>query len=157
MHPVMHSDRPHPAAVRRPDGPARRRVAGGFTVIEILAVTAMIGAMAVIALPRITASVQKAKVARAVGDLRALQQDVDAQDTLPADLGVIGRAGLPDPWGRPYIYRPFGSGTGRADRFGVSLNRTYDLFSAGEDGAPDTGDDVVRANDGAYLGLMSRY
>jgi len=140
--------------------PAGRRAGAGFTVIEILAVTAMIGAMAVIALPKIMASVQRAKVARAIGDLRALQQDVDAQDTLPANLGVIGRSGLTDPWDHPYIYRPFAGtppASGRVDRFGVSLNRTYDLFSAGEDGTPDNGDDVVRANDGTYIGLMSRY
>jgi general secretion pathway protein G len=137
-----------------------RRGPTGFTIIEMLAVTAIIGALSVIALPRIMASVQKAKVARAVGDIRALQQDVDAQDTLPASLAIIGRAGLLDPWGHAYLYRPFAgsaSGGGRTDRFGVPLNRAYDLFSAGEDGTPDNGDDVVRANDGGYIGLISRY
>jgi general secretion pathway protein G len=141
--------------------PGRGGVHAGFTLIEIMAVTAMIGALAVILIPRIQGSITRAKVAAAIGDLRALQQDVDAQDTLPASLGVIGRATLSDPWGNTYYYVPFslgpGPGGGRTDRFGISLNRRYDLYSAGEDGSPGNADDVVRASDGTYLGLISRY
>jgi general secretion pathway protein G len=44
------------------------------------------------------------------------------------------------------------------------LNSSYDLFSAGKDGnwvAPITAavsqDDIIRANDGAYVGLASEY
>jgi len=133
----------------------------GFTLIEIMAVTAMIGALAVILVPRIQTSVERAKVARAIGDIHALEQDIDAQDTLPSDLGVIGRATLSDPWGHPYYFVPFSagppSGGARSDRFGVPLNTRYDLYSAGEDGTPANSDDVVRANDGNYIGLLSRY
>ena len=52
----------------------------------------------------------------------------------------------------------------RKDRFLVPINSDYDLYSKGADGesvAPLTAaksqDDIVRANDGEYLGLASRY
>jgi len=52
----------------------------------------------------------------------------------------------------------------RKDRFLVPLNSDYDLYSEGKDGesmaplsAPQSQDDVVRANDGAYIGLASQY
>ena len=55
-------------------------------------------------------------------------------------------------------------GQARKDRFLVPLNSDYDLYSAGKDGesAPPLGaaqsrDDVVRANNGAYIGLASGY
>ena len=46
----------------------------------------------------------------------------------------------------------------------VPLNSTYDLYSKGKDGASASalnahasGDDVIRANDGGYIGLASGY
>jgi general secretion pathway protein G len=136
----------------------------GFTLIEILAVTAMIGALATLAIPKVQDAVEKAKVARAIGDIRALQTDLDGLDSLPATLGVIGRAGVTDPWGNPYQYLPFPSGGppagARSDRFGIPLNTRYDLYSMGKDQSSSgalTSDDVVRANDGGYIGLASRF
>ena len=55
-------------------------------------------------------------------------------------------------------------GQARKDRFLVPLNSDYDLYSAGKDGksrpplsAQMSQDDIVRANDGAYIGLASQY
>ena len=72
-----------------------------------------------------------------------------------------------DPWGNSYKYVDFRfipKGKRRKDRNLVPVNSTYDLFSMGADGeskAPFTAkasrDDIVRANDGAYLGLASDY
>jgi general secretion pathway protein G len=52
----------------------------------------------------------------------------------------------------------------RKDRFLVPLNSDYDLYSKGKDGesVPQIGDrrsqdDVLRANNGAYIGLASGY
>jgi len=46
----------------------------------------------------------------------------------------------------------------------VPLNSTYDLYSKGKDGASASpltakasADDVIRANDGGYIGLASGY
>ena len=76
-----------------------------------------------------------------------------------------------DPWGRPYIYYRFPESHGQAppsgarrDRFLVPVNSDYDLYSQGKDGqtsipftARASRDDVVRANDGGYIGLASGF
>jgi len=55
-------------------------------------------------------------------------------------------------------------GKARKDHFLVPLNSDYDLYSVGKDGesraplsAPQSADDVIRANDGAYIGLAANY
>jgi general secretion pathway protein G len=52
----------------------------------------------------------------------------------------------------------------RKDRFLVPINTDYDLYSMGKDGrssppltAKASRDDIIRANDGAYIGLASNY
>jgi general secretion pathway protein G len=56
------------------------------------------------------------------------------------------------------------AGIARKDRFLVPINSTYDLYSVGADGkstgpltASISHDDVIRANDGGYVGLASGY
>jgi general secretion pathway protein G len=129
----------------------------------------MIGVLTAMGVPRFQDFVQRAKVAKAIGDIQAMQIELAAQDTLPDDLSGIGRAGKLDPWGFPYVYYKFPTGNGnppgaRKDRFLVPVNSTYDLYSIGPDGAsapPFTAamsqDDVVRASDGDYIGLASRF
>ena len=51
----------------------------------------------------------------------------------------------------------------RRDRFLVPINSTFDLYSQGKDGnsvPPLSGpgaDDIVRGNDGGFIGLGSRF
>jgi general secretion pathway protein G len=52
----------------------------------------------------------------------------------------------------------------RKDQFLVPLNTDYDLYSRGKNGLSQSSiasavslDDVVRANDGAFLGLAAKY
>ena len=52
----------------------------------------------------------------------------------------------------------------RKDRFLVPVNSDYDLYSKGQDRKSSTPftakasqDDIVRANDGAYVGLASEF
>jgi general secretion pathway protein G len=142
----------------------------GLTIIELLAVVAIIGALATIAIPKVQEAVERAKVARAIGDIRALQTDLDGLDSLPPDLASIGRGTLVDPWGSPYQYlrfppRSHGVPQGaRRDRFLVPVNTEYDLYSMGRDGASRAPfsakaslDDIVRANDGGFIGLAERF
>ncbi len=147
----------------------------GFTLIELLAVLAILGALAGLAIPKLQATAEKARVARAIGDIRGIQADIMAfetqADSVPSSLAVIGRGGLVDPWGSPYVYNPFpGAGNGKApppgarrDRFLVPINSTFDLYSMGPDGrtvpplSGPGGDDIVRGNDGGFIGLGSRF
>ncbi len=144
----------------------------GFTLIELMLVLAIIATLAVMGIPRLYGAVESARIARAISDLRTIETELTPYDSpgkLPASLAAIGRGNLLDPWGHPYKYLPFPPGqrppaSARKDRFLVPINSTYDLYSMGPDGqtAPPLtsklgSDDVVRANDGSFIGPASRY
>lgn len=133
----------------------------------MLSVLAIVGTLSALAIPRLNQAVEKARVARAIGDISAMQTTLDTQDSLPDDLSVFGPIPL-DPWSRPYVYNKFEDKRvpqgARRDRFLVPINSTYDLYSAGKDGdsnpplnAKASQDDVIRANDGGFIGLAARY
>jgi len=146
------------------------RVAG-FTLIELIVTTAIMGMLSAIALPKYHSFTEGARIARASMEIRALEIDIATYkagaDSLPGSLAAIGRAHLKDPWGTPYAYLVMAGarrGAVRKDRFLVPLNSDYDLYSNGPDGrtqAPLTSgagrDDILRANDGAYVGPASKY
>lgn len=150
---------------------SRRRQ--GFTLIEILAVVAIIGLLALLGLPALSSAIDKAKTARAIGDIRAIQVDLMTLETgnqpLPPTLAAIGRGNMPDPWGNPYVYNPFPPNRrvppgARRDRFLVPINSTFDLYSKGKDGrsvaplnAARSLDDIIRANDGGFIGLAAKF
>jgi general secretion pathway protein G len=149
------------------------RSSRGFTVIELVTVLAIVGILTAMATVRYAEVLRQAKIARAIGDIKAIQTDLQALEAgdspLPASLALIGRGGLLDPWGTPYQYNPFPPDRrvpagARRDRFLVPINTTFDLYSMGEDGssvpplnASRSADDVIRANDGGYIGLAEKY
>jgi len=122
--------------------------------------------------PSLLAAVDASKVARAAGDISAIQKDValyqTMNNTLPDSLAQAGDGALLDPWGNQYQYLNHanmkGNGQARKDRFLVPLNDDYDLYSMGKDGvtaAPITAkasqDDIIRACSGSYIGLASQF
>ena len=131
----------------------------------------IIGLLVGLAIPKLNEAVNQAKIARAIGDLRAMAIELNSASVLPATLAGISRADRLDPWGRGYVYYKFPPAKGKAppqgarkDRFLVPINSAYDLYSLGKDGgsaAPLTAkasqDDVVVANDGGFIGLAKRY
>lgn len=146
--------------------------ARGFTLAELLLAIATLGTIAGIAIPAYRDYLDKAKVAKAVTDIRTLEKGIKSYETdgggLPDSLADIGLGFLPDPWGNPYEYLNISNaknrGALRKDRFLVPLNSDYDLYSKGKDGksrppltARDSWDDIIRANDGGYVGLASDY
>ena len=157
-----------------PDPPPRIRSprlarSRGFTIIELMTVVTVLGGLAAMAVARTQYTVEQAKIARAIGDIRALQSDIvgyqAAGQVLPATLTDVDRAGLLDPWGRPYVYENLTTGGApRTDVFGVPLNTEFDVYSLGPDGASGASltagpsqDDVVRGSDGSFIGRASRY
>ncbi len=167
------------------DFPARCRakLSAGFKLIELLLVLAILGTLVVIAVPALAQAVDQAKAERAIGDLMALQKDLMAYEhsegAPPETLADIGGDDLLDPWGSPYQYQGFVTVVvsddervletkqgvkPREDRFLKPLNSTFDLYSMGKDGetgaqlgASVSTDDIIRANDGQYVDLASKY
>lgn len=144
----------------------KSRLGAGYTLVELILAMTIMGTLASMAVPRWSQAIDKARVARAIGDIQALQTDVDGTDPLPASLADIGHGGMLDPWGNPYVYVYHGGDVGlaRKDRFNVPLNSEYDLYSKGIDGgtapaltAAASRDDIVRANDGGFVGLAINY
>lgn len=141
-------------------------------MVELLIAMAVAMTLAALAVPSILRSIDNAHAARATADIDALEADIEAydqlNDSLPDTLADVGRGDMLDPWGHPYQYLNFanakGKGQMRKDRFLVPINSTYDLYSMGKDGqslppitAKVSQDDIIRASDGAYLGLASNY
>lgn len=143
-----------------------------FTLIEVLAALSIIGLLIGLAYPRLQEATNQARIARAIGDLRAMTIELNNLDFPPTSLAAIGRLGKLDPWGRPYVYYKFpprksakaAPPGARKDRFLVPINSYFDLYSVGKDGgsavaltAKMSQDDIVVANDGGFVGLASKY
>jgi general secretion pathway protein G len=146
--------------------------ASGFTLVELLIAIAIILTLAALAVPNFLAAIERARVARAVADVRTIgnaalgYQIINQQ--CPNSLAQIGYGAHLDPWGQPYQYLNFanvkGKGAMRKDRFLVPINSYFDLYSKGKDGksvppltASASKDDVIWANDGGFVGLASDY
>jgi len=149
-----------------------KKLIGGFTLIELMVVVAILGTIIGIAVPAYQGYIEKARIARAIAEIAIMQGEIAGYNSdkgkLPDTLNDIGRGALLDPWKQNYRYLNFanikGKGEMRKDRFMVPLNTDYDLYSMGKDGAskpPLTAkasyDDVIRANDGRFIGLASEY
>jgi len=144
---------------------------GGFTLIELMIVVAIIGTLAAIATPMYINIKHKVRVTIAISDIKTIEKSLLVYyfdfDKFPSNLAAVGLNNLTDPWGNPYQYLPVeGTPKGklRKDHFMVPVNSDYDLYSMGPDGksvAPFTAkssrDDIVRANDGGFVGLVSNY
>ncbi|HEX9748602.1 MAG TPA: prepilin-type N-terminal cleavage/methylation domain-containing protein [Methylomirabilota bacterium] len=143
----------------------------GLTLIELLIVLAVIGILSTIGLLLYGNFTDQARTARAVADIANLSSEIltfeATNERLPNNLAEIGRATLQDPWGLPYEYLNFALGPlgqQRKDLALVPINTDFDLYSKGKDGASQppltastSRDDIVRANDGQYIGLASGY
>lgn len=145
----------------------------GFTLLELLIGIAILSALTLIAVPSYQGYVERAQVAQAMGDIRETEIVIarfisDNNGRLPESLADVGKDGVLDPWGRPYVYTDLttakGKGKARKDKKFNPINSAYDLYSVGKDGITksqldnkDSLDDVVRANDGRYVGLAAKY
>lgn len=134
--------------------------------------TVVMGTLAVIAASAWSSYAERVKVGEAQSDITLIETRIEqyqsAHEALPTSLAVIGEDTRLDPWGHPYQYLDFtglaGQAQMRKDRNLVPINGDYDLYSLGEDGkslppllAPVSQDDVIRANNGGYVGLASSY
>lgn len=130
----------------------------GFTLIEIMVVVVILGILASVVVPRIMDNPDKARVAKAKQDIRALESALDIYRldnfTYPTtDQGLEALVQKPsnaanwknggyvkklnkDPWGRDYQFLSPGT------------HGEIDIYSLGADGAP--GGDGINADIGSW-------
>lgn len=144
----------------------------GLTLLELMIVLAIIGILAAIAVPSFMSYREKAQYAATIAEIRQISTKVNeffiTTDRYPVNLAEVGLGNLSDPWGTPYQYLDVSiivsKGPKRKNRATNPVNTDFDLYSMGPDGksqlaftAPVSFDDIVRANNGAFLGRVSDY
>ena len=147
----------------------------GLTLMELMLVVCIIGILSGIAVPAYTGYRAKIDAAQAVAEMNEfallIEKFYAENNRYPNSLVEIGKGGLKDPWGREYKYLNNSlimandknhKCTGCRKNGPVHpLNTDYDLFSVGKDGVSNdtiqsarSHDDIVRAFNGAYLGIV---
>lgn len=116
----------------------------GFTLLELLVVTVIIGTLSTMVAPSLQRAREQAQVGAAISEIRIIEAELaiyfEINFGYPVSLAAIDRAGMVDPWGFPYVYAPItGPGGARKDRFMVPLNTDFDLYSVGPDGIDQGG------------------
>ena len=145
----------------------------GVTLVELALVVAILALLGVVAAPLYREHLREQATGTGRTDIKQLEVRIERFFTenrrFPADLVELGTSPL-DPWGRPYEYLnidaggPGVAGKQRKDQNLVPINSDYDLYSRGPDGAtlpPLTSrpsqDDIVRAANGAWVGVAEEY
>ncbi|MFH1494869.1 MAG: prepilin-type N-terminal cleavage/methylation domain-containing protein [Pseudomonadota bacterium] len=145
---------------------------GGFTLVELMLTITLLGVLLALAVPAYQDYKEKVRIAQAVTDITSIAFKIKAYyldaRVYPDNLAIIGEGGKLDPWGRPYEYLNLtskgGNGGARRDKNLNPLNSDFDLYSRGKDGQTKLPisqkvslDDVLRANDGRFVDLASKY
>lgn len=143
----------------------------GYSLIELVIVIAIIMTICAIAIPSYNEMVNQAKIVAAMGDIKHIQTEIQGyfikNGDYPVSLDDIDLENRNDPWGEPYEYMKI-AGTKankcRKDKNLHPLNSDFDLYSKGRDKqsvAPITAkpsqDDIIRANNGGFIGLAKNY
>lgn len=154
--------------MRHPDGRMLQSRQRGLTLIEIMIAVAILAVVASVAIPIYRGYVDEARIGTAIRDIRQMEfilNDRFLDNAPPPTLAAAG-INMVDPWGNPYRYlwlrgnpAPGLAGQRRKDKAMNPVNTDYDLYSMGPDGqtqaqftAARARDDIVRANNGDYVG-----
>ncbi|HEY6510404.1 MAG TPA: prepilin-type cleavage/methylation domain-containing protein [Burkholderiaceae bacterium] len=143
-----------------------------MTVVELTTALCIVGVLLAICLPAYQNYRERIRIDQAKHDITVMSGIVanfrQDQRAYPDSLNDAGLGGMRDPWGNPYGYLNLGDrnarGHARKDHSLVPINTDFDLYSMGPDGrsappltARHSRDDIVRANDGAFIGVAADY
>ena len=146
----------------------------GITLVELMVVLAIAITLGFVAVPVYSGYIDQAKLSTAIGDFALIDAKIqrfrsDNSGFLPDDLSDLGNGVPDDPWGNPYQFfniEDTGPGKGklRKDKNLNPLNSDYDLYSMGKDGESKlpltpkvSHDDIIRANNGVFVGYARDY
>jgi general secretion pathway protein G len=148
-----------------------RHPQNGLTLVELMVALAILGIVSSIGVSLYKDYTMGANVNRAITEIRMI--DLMIKDyrlttrQYPPSLPAIG-IDYQDPWGNDYQYLDItaenGVGNLRKDHNLVPINTDFDLYSMGPDGstvppltAVSSHDDIIRANNGRYVGVADGY
>ena len=151
--------------------PVRRRLVKGITILELTIAVAIMAVLSIIGMAFYDDYSETGRVATAIIDIKDIEGAIAHFEVvyyrLPDDLTEAGRDALRDPWDSPYQYLNLANankGQMRKDRNLVPINSDFDLYSMGPDGrsvppltAQQSRDDIVRANNGGFVGAAEAY
>ncbi len=146
----------------------------GMGLIDLMLAVIIASLLMTVAVPSYDQFIDRARVARAIGDIGSISIAIERfgiknNGRLPNSLDELLMDVPFDPWDAPYQYLNIvaagpGKGAFRKDGKLNPLNSDFDLFSVGADGesmgplsAAKSRDDIVRANNGAFIGLGEDY
>jgi general secretion pathway protein G len=145
-----------------------------FTLIELLIVLVIIATLMGVGMPMYQNQLERARIMVAISDIKTMQERIKdflfEERRMPDILKEVPGAKSSDPWGNPYEYlriegnRDVAKFLWKKDRFLVPINTDYDLYSKGRDGDTaqklkdeESWDDIIHANDGLFVGLVSKF
>lgn len=143
-----------------------------FSLIELMISIAIVATLFTIAIPAYNNHQDKENVTKSIVDITEISAAIDryyaSQLRFPESLTDIAMNNKKDPWGNAYQYLNITTvgnlDKPRKDRNLHPVNSDYDLYSMGKDGLSKANfsnsksvDDVVRANNGRFLGLAADY
>jgi general secretion pathway protein G len=148
-----------------------RHPQNGLSLVELMVAIAILGIVSSIGVSLYKDYTMGANVNRAITEIRMI--DLLIKDyrlttrQYPPNLPAIG-VDYQDPWGNDYQYLDItaesGVGNLRKDHNLVPINTDFDLYSMGPDGstvppltAVSSHDDIIRANNGRYVGVAEGY
>ena len=143
----------------------------GFTLVELIIAAFIISVLATVGFIGYQEFHYRGQVSQAIADIRSIEGKLYTyyaeNVSFPPTLAQVQEQNRVDPWNRPYQYWPI---TGqinqpvRKDRNLHPLNTDFDLGSVGKDGltslaltANASKDDIIRASNGKFVNLASKY
>ena len=151
---------------------SNRSAQAGFTLIEMLITVTILAVIAAIGVVGYRGYVESSRVNIAINQITEMGIAISDYGldhaAFPASLADLNLDKMLDPWGNPYQYLNIaanpGNGNVRKDHNLVPLNTDFDLYSMGPDGksvspltAKASRDDIIRANNGSYIGKATDY
>jgi general secretion pathway protein G len=146
-----------------------------LTLVELMLVVAILATLVCITMPAYTHYIEKSRNSQAIAEVGEIALEITQfwakNGSYPDTLAQVGCASHLDPWGNPYEYLPIEGrpknewwGKCRKNQFDKPITTDFDLYSMGKDGktakplqSKPGSDDIIRAHDGAFIGLASEY